>query len=602
MKKATNIVFCLIMSLMLLIPLFMTNTEEGAVCDVDGREYVAMPAFGSAGFTSGAEQWLRDRLGLRDKMVDAYAVSNDRLFDELINTTYQYGKDGYTFFKIHSNIEYSDYHKSFAKMVYDMQQYCESRGTRFYYVFNPEKESVYERYLPAGVNYSDAWADSMLAEMDDLGVNYIDLRDKLTELSYEEDVFNRKYDAGHWNAEGAFQGTRILTEHIHKDIPEVSVLEKSEYEISEAIAEKLYGSNQIFNEEIPKYTLKADYRDTTAEAGSELKKSTDHPYFQIVRNDSEKASGIERLLLFEDVMYEPFAFARAKETIALSCLQNAVNFDYFYNIYKPDLVVFENMEYVVNDTFFSQTAIETSQHNPSVIENFPEEDFSDRRDALLSNAKNFDTKAEVVVIPGKSVDKIFISSNIDEGKYYYLITDNRAIDIKADENGALTADVRHGDLTSPGEAALYYLDDAGEGHYALVPVSDKLSNVAAQSGNTNGAIYDSGSDSWKLTTDNSNNYFSCSVIQLIDRENNNDISNISNNFYSTGKVKGAYCHKLKTGTYSVVVKGNSNLMDEYVEYKVRLKKGRTYWYTYTVDELSEKQIVFRDFAFYESSR
>ncbi|MEI3142028.1 MAG: hypothetical protein V8S77_01985 [Oscillospiraceae bacterium] len=35
-------------------------------------------------------------------------------------------------------------------------------------------------------------------------------------------MFNRQYDAGHWNELGCFYGTKHLLARIHEDIPEVT--------------------------------------------------------------------------------------------------------------------------------------------------------------------------------------------------------------------------------------------------------------------------------------------------------------------------------------------------------------------------------------------
>ena len=465
--------------LMLIVPLALTNTLEGAVSHADGRALLNRPVFGSDNYPSDMEAWINDRIGLGDEIIKAYDVSNNKLFGELMSSTYQYGKEGHIFFKVHSNIDYDDYHKVFAEMISDMQHYCESRGTKFYYVFNPEKERVYARYLPKGANYSDEWADRMLDYMEKMGVDCIDLRDTLTDRSYDEDVFNRQYDAGHWNHNGEFYGMKILTEHIHKDIPDVKILEKDEFNISTTVAEKIYGSNQVFNEEVPKYTLKAKHSDITEGFSTELAMTEPYTFFQLIKNDSKEAGGIKRLLFFEDDLYTPFAQARSRETAIVSCMQNAVSFDYYYNIFKPDVVVFENMEYVVNDSCFSQGAMDEADYNPAILKLFPEEDFTGRRDNLIESSQQFDTNAKAVVLAGDAVDKIMVSEK-DKSKYSYLITSRTVIDLKDGEDGLLYADIRHNDLSYDKEVVLYTIDKNGKPGYAVIPVSYVPKSVVDQ--------------------------------------------------------------------------------------------------------------------------
>ena len=594
MKRGSSILFSLIFVFMLILPLSLTNVAEGEVSNEGNRGLFS----GFDENTSSVEEWFKDRLGLRDEFINAYEFSNEYFFKELVNPVYQYGKDGFVFFKMHNNIEYGEYHKKFAEMVADMQKYCESRGTKFYYVFNPEKESIYREYLPSGVNYNDEWVDNMLAYMDQLGVKYIDLRKTLTDHKDLAYVFNRQFDAGHWSQNGAFYGMQALTERIHKDIPSVEILREDEYDISTNTANKIYGSNLLINEEIPQYLLNAGYSDKTEDLATELVRSDSNSYFQLVSNDSKDATGISRLLFFEDDFYGPFAFARANETMAISCLHNTLNYDYYYNVFKPDVVVFENMEYVVKDSYFSQEAMTETNQNPAIIKNFPENTFTDRRDALLERTNKFETNAVAVVLPGKAIDKVFIDKSISDAKYSYLVTDKRVIDLKKEETGALTASIGHNDLIAGNEVILYYEDESGVGHYTTIMVTDKTGDISELDRMTDGVNYNKKDNSYLLFSSNEKNIFNFAVIQLMNSDMTEYLCDISGKATAIGSYEGAYCHQ--DFYYTVVIRGNSKLADETIGFKVRLEKGKTYWYSYLVDELSSNQIIVRDFCLLKS--
>ena len=600
MKKRTCIIFIILMLSMLLLPLMKTNTKAGAVSAVDGRYLAEKPLLGNDGYASDVEKWFRDRLGYRDAIIAAYADLNDKIFTNLISPHYQYGKEGYTFFKLHNNIDYGDYHKQFIKFVGAMQEYCESRGTEFYYVFNPEKESLYSEYLPAGVNYSDEWADNMLAEMKRMGINYIDLRETLSEQVHNgEAVFNQLYDAGHWSHTGAFYGMQALTERMHSDISKVKRLDKAEYKITSDTVEKVFGSNQKINEEVMTYELKSGYVDITGDFATELWRNESNGFFKLIRNDSIKATGINNLLLFEDDLYSQFACARSKETAAISCFQNAINFDYYYNIFKPDVVVFENMEYVLDDGHFDQVSMETASYNPAIMKIYPEKDFTERRNELLAESETFEADAKAVLISGKSIDKIYIEKIPDDALYAYIISDNKVVDLKKDSSGTFTADVRHEDLTTENEVVLYYIDSEAIGHYAYIKVTSELIDIANRTRMSEGTSYNKQDDSYLLRTDLTDNSFRYSAIQIMDSKTGEFYGNISDFSEATGIIQGTYCHTLDSGKYNILLKGNTNLADEYIVYEVNLEKGKSYWYSYTVDELSEKQVVLKDFSFSE---
>ena len=159
MKHAIKFIYVAAFLLILVLPLLFLNTKANAVSEVDNRTLVEMPEWTNQNFSQNFESYLKDRVGFRNEMINAYAVLNDSVVGELTHPIYTYGKDGYIFFGMHQNVEYSDFMRAFADMVFKMQEYCESRGSNFYFMFEPEKISVLRDYLPEGVNYNDDWVD-----------------------------------------------------------------------------------------------------------------------------------------------------------------------------------------------------------------------------------------------------------------------------------------------------------------------------------------------------------------------------------------------------------------------------------------------------------
>ena len=125
----------------LFVPLAFINTEENVQSQLDNRELVEFPDKDDTGYEKTIEKYLQDRIGFRDTIVTGYQLFNSAIGKELTQT-YTNGQDGYVFFHMHNNIPYGDYHKTFAEAVLKMQEYCESRGSKFYFLFNPEKISV----------------------------------------------------------------------------------------------------------------------------------------------------------------------------------------------------------------------------------------------------------------------------------------------------------------------------------------------------------------------------------------------------------------------------------------------------------------------------
>lgn len=470
MKRKIDIAFSILVLLMLLLPLLMTKTGAEAVSDVDGRRLANRPVLADSGYTEGMESYLEDRLGLGDQIRIAFASINDVLADELIDTTYQNGKKGWTFLKIHNNIEYSEYNKVFAEHVFNMQKYCESRGSRFYYVFNPEKESIYRSLLPNGVNYDDSWVDEMLAYMNRLGVNCIDLRDALIVKSGKDDVFNRKVDPEHWNHTGAFYGMQEITRHMHKDDPAIMVLDKDEYAITSIVDEKMNESNPLIKEDVPSYTLISGYKDMTGALESEISISELYPHIGIFKNESVRASAVSKMLVLDDYLYGEFALSRARETVEITGLQNAISLDYYYNIFRPEIVVFETLEYTISEDYYSTEAMTDKTWVPAVIKNYPYGSYKSRREELLAGAEETDLAISVIVDSGKALDRVHLSGLIDEGKYVYLLDDDGVLDLQRNDNGVISTTVRHNELRPGKKVILFYVDRKGNEKYTEAEV------------------------------------------------------------------------------------------------------------------------------------
>ena len=53
------------------------------------------------------------------------------------------------------------------------------------------------------------------------------------------------------------------------------------------------------------------------------------------------------------------------EYIAVHDYENVINFEYYYNIFQPECVIFEVAEYTTNQVFFNQTNMQNMKLNPN---------------------------------------------------------------------------------------------------------------------------------------------------------------------------------------------------------------------------------------------
>ena len=338
----------------MIIPLCLTDTRNNVKSDLDNRVLVELPKKGEWGIIKGIEKYLQDRIGLRDRMVTGYQLVNNLVAKELTHPIYTYGQDGYMFFKMHNNVQYSSYHQLFAETVVKMSRYCESNGVPFYFMFDPEKISVYRRYLPKGVNYNDEWVDQLLAYLVNHDVKVVNNRDLLIQKSYSEQVFNQQYDAGHWNDLGCFYGTNNLWKTVHKDFPAVEEYTFEDFDIGTKEGKYLASSKFPVNEEVPVFVLKDEWLDVSADY-NDIKLDSRYPYFAYYINQSTDAEKYPKMLIFHGSYYNrgpKFFIGRAREYIGIHDYQNVLDLDYYFNLFKPELVVFEVAEYTVSDGYF----------------------------------------------------------------------------------------------------------------------------------------------------------------------------------------------------------------------------------------------------------
>ncbi|MBR4267251.1 MAG: hypothetical protein IKQ46_14445 [Bacteroidales bacterium] len=559
--------YIIIFFLLLLVPLFLTERGHEVKSSIDNRYLKEFPDSNSSDFWGDFEIAFKDRIGLRSAAITAYTVLNDKIFSSMTHPAYVYGKDGYVFFHYGSlDQKINDYHCTFAKMLLKIQNYCKERGIKFYFMFEPEKKYVYERYLASGVKYSkDYWVRDFISYIDSLGINYVDNSDYLKEISLTEQIYNRKYDAGHWNDLGAFYGFNHLFERMHEDFPNVRPLTKDDFEISSTVATTLPVSYFPIHEEVPSFkskfpndTVTKDYSD-----GLELNKSFTHFHYYR-RTDSVD---LPRVLTFQGSYFnrKSYMIANSKEDIAVHNYQNVLNLDYYVNIFQPDAVVFEVAEYVFSDSFFDSERMKNLVFNPPLRESEFE-----KSDSVVYLKK-------VMTDGGKNI--IFCAMPFENTEYLYLKLNGNNYDMKFDNNVYCTKNI---DSVIDNPLLFVSFSDGRKQCFKTLINHISLSQTEKSNGvNLSDTI-------WTYTTNVEDNKFSWIGIQLhnLRTENHELISYASDK----GCYSGFYVHNQESGEFEILIKANSNLSDEMIRFKVFLKEGEAYYYRYNVNSFSEKHI------------
>ncbi len=357
------------------VPLALFNFKSDATSEIDNRKLAEYPfsdkADRSKRWTERTEAYVNDRIGLRDQMILGYTVVNDLAFGKMVHPSYTYGKDGYVFGAgIYTQNDFGEFHIAFADGIKKMQDYCEQRNVPFLLVFNPAKPAILTDKLPSSTNYDRSCIDQFLAELKKRGINYVDNTETLKQLNDSgTEVFNKKYDANHWNDTGAFYGTQNSLKALQKLCPSVHVNDISEFEVGTKTETTLPVSKFPINESVPVYKAKNPAR-SIASRFTGLPLDKNHAYFDYTMNDLRKKEGAPRVLMFQGSYINSYGHKYYEnafgECIQVHNYQNVLNLPLYYNIFKPQAVVFELAEYTLKSGYFDYNRLKNLSYNPEL--------------------------------------------------------------------------------------------------------------------------------------------------------------------------------------------------------------------------------------------
>ena len=592
-KKIITIVYISLFFLMLALPALFMNRKENVISQIDNRALQEAPIFGEIGYTKDLESYLSDRIGFRSQMIRAYTQLNDTLFHEMVHPTYTYGQNGYVFFKMHNNVQYSDYHEKFADMVLKMQEYCESRGTRFYFMFDPEKISVYREYLSKGVVYNDDWVVEFLQALDDRGVRYVDNWSLLRELGQEEQVFNVQYNAGHWNDLGCFYGMNNLFSQMHEDFPEVRELTFEDFEIGTKHRNSLQVSEFAISEDEPSFQPKNTYIDKTEELTSEIEIDPQYRHVHYYLNQADNADDLPRVLIFQGSYlnsWTQYMFNNTSSEIGIHNYQNIFDLPYYYNIADPDAVVFEVAEYTFSNQYFNEQLLVKTEFAPALTKNA--ENVQEEMAALIDSLPEFPIQVETVIVPHEILNEIMVSDTLPGTRYVYLCMADRTYDLTKTAEGVWHTAVL-AERFDPEESVLVVTDDNGRSYKASMTWGEIQPIPEEEWSFTEGVVREENDDYTTMKTEVDNNEFSSFRLQLYD-ETTGEYIKLDETSSIGEKREGFYHHTGESGYFTVIWRGNTNLKDERIyKEKVLLEKGKTYYYAYELKNFQSKEILVK---------
>ena len=460
--KRLKILSIIMFSSLMLLPFLFFNWKSNYISEIDNRKLAEFPKLDKLSGDKAKEifNYFNDRIGFREEIIQSYGVLNNELFNILVHPAYIYGQDGYVYFGMHQKT-YDDHTKKFTQSLKNIKDHVESRGGKFYVPINPEKTSVYTEHLPKGVHYNRNWMNQVEKDLSEYGINFIDNTEELKMRSKSEQVYNRQYDAGHWNDLGAFYGVNSVLNIIGKEFPKVKSHIKEDFEITTEIKKYLPTSKFEVNEAVPDFSLKNSYEDLTEKYDAEIKRDKQQNHFSYIKGrDSE----LPKALVFQGSYLngrEKYLADRFSEYISIHNYQNIFNIDYYYNIFQPDIVIFEVAEYTINNTYFTLEKMENMKLNP-VFQN---------DSVYVQTAGSIKYSFE----KGNSTDTIVISGLPEDTEYVYFRKDNKVYDVHY-EDGRYFFSVKSGDIVITGDEDVIFKKKNDEKYYGNKAKEEKIEN------------------------------------------------------------------------------------------------------------------------------
>ena len=209
MNKAFKIIYAAVCALPLAMKPFSGSNAEVEKKKLADRPSVVEDGKINNDFSTQFEAWFNDRLPLRSELLSAAGFVKGEILSSPSSNVIS-GSDGWLFFNdekkdyMDTNAMTASQTRAAAVTLSLIEERVRSTGGRFTFVPMPNKASVYGEYMPKCYTRAEENNYTRLCrELDDLGVNYVDMLEIMTD---QKDLgLYHKRDT-HWNYLGALIG------------------------------------------------------------------------------------------------------------------------------------------------------------------------------------------------------------------------------------------------------------------------------------------------------------------------------------------------------------------------------------------------------------
>lgn len=220
-----------------------------------------------------------------------------------------------------------------------------------------------------------------------------------------------------------------MLEELKKDIPAIHVNEPEELTVLETLQTTLLVSEFPIHERVPSISIDMEVTTDKYELyADELERNFSYQGFGYYVNEERLKEGAPRELVFQGSYMNSYGYKFLAngfgEYIHVHDYQNVINFPYYFNIFQPDCVIFEVVEYTLADSYFSYDNMIAMSLNPVLADVL--------ETAGIQKAIVLESK-DIIVETGETLTKI--KWNCDEDFEHVWLLMDREYDMKKTETG-----------------------------------------------------------------------------------------------------------------------------------------------------------------------
>jgi|GEM_PF-1275831 len=238
-------------------------------------------------------------------------------------------------------------------------------------------------------------------------------------------LYDKEYDARHWNETGAIIGISSILDRLNLLDSKVGTFDISKYEAKDYINDTLVASNFEINEKTTHYNLIEDNSIYIEDLENEIKRNESFRNFTHYKNEANPDA--PRILIFAGSYFddkEKFLTESFSELMKIHNYRNVLDYEYYINIFNPDIVLFESTEYTHFDFYFPDDEMEDKVHikNLKNYKNLKEDNFVVTESNNLSNYSNYN-----------NITNFSIKIDSEDVLFAYAYINNRILDCKINE-------------------------------------------------------------------------------------------------------------------------------------------------------------------------